>query len=105
MPRLRNKLKAVNRPKTKGFVLLPKRWVVERSISRLMRARRNRRDYEKLPQQAEAHLAWTVMALMTRRLTKSAADWREPKPPPLPPEPPLRLRLHPWTVRRAPAPL
>ncbi|MFK0113122.1 hypothetical protein [Streptomyces sp. NPDC091217] len=69
-----------------------------------MRSRRNCRDYEKLPGHAEAHLAWTVMALMTRRLTKPVADWREPKPLP-PPAPPLRIRLRPWTVRLAPAPL
>ncbi|MFE5922324.1 hypothetical protein [Streptomyces sp. NPDC056468] len=86
-------------------MLLPKRWVVERSISWIMRARRNCRDYEKLPQHAEAHLAWTVMALMTCRLTKPVAAWHEPKPPPLPQPPALRIRLHPWTVRLAPEPL
>ncbi|MFG2585091.1 transposase [Streptomyces malaysiensis] len=37
-------VKAVSRPKdVKGFVLLPKRWVVERSNSWPMRARRNAR--------------------------------------------------------------
>jgi hypothetical protein len=86
------------------FVLLPKRWVVERSVSWIMRARRNCRDYEALPQHSEAHLAWTVVTLMTRRLTKPVADWREPKPPPPPPVRSLRIRLHPWTVRLAPAP-
>ncbi|MEU5902283.1 IS5 family transposase [Streptomyces venezuelae] len=102
--RLNLTLKTVNRPRTKGFVLLPKRWVVEKSISWIMRSRRNCRDYETLPQHAEAHLAWSVMALMTRRLTKPAAAWREPKPPPPAPVPPLRVRLHPWTVRLTPAP-
>lgn len=103
--RLRFTLKTVNRPRTKGFVLLPKRWVVERSISWIMRSRRNCRDYERLPQHAEAHLAWTVMSLMTRRLTKPVTAWREPKHPPPAPAQPLRIRLHPWTVRLAPAPL
>ncbi|MEU3466155.1 transposase [Streptomyces sp. NPDC006733] len=42
-------VKVVSRPKdSKGFVLLPKRWVVERSNSWTMRARRNARDYERL---------------------------------------------------------
>ncbi|MEU9451762.1 transposase [Streptomyces sp. NPDC048277] len=48
-------------------------------------ARRNCRDYD-------AHLCWTVMALMTRRLTKPVADWREPKPPPPPPVSPPHPR-------------
>jgi hypothetical protein len=65
-----------------------------------MGSRRNCRDYEKLPSHAESHLAWTVMALMTRRLTKPVADWREPKPPP---QGPLRIRLRPWTIRLGPA--
>lgn len=34
----------------KGFVLLPKRWIVERSISWTARFRRLARDYERLPQ-------------------------------------------------------
>lgn len=38
-------IKVVPRPKdARGFVLLPKRWVVERSNSWTMRARRNARD-------------------------------------------------------------
>ncbi|MGW0705430.1 transposase [Streptomyces sp. NPDC002643] len=96
--RLRLTLKTVNRPKPKGFVMLPKRSVVERSITWIMRARRNCRDSEALPQHAEAHLARTVMTFMTRRLTKPVADRREPKLPPPPPSPPLRIRLRPWTV-------
>jgi transposase len=34
----------------KGFVLLPRRWVVERSIAWFARFRRLARDYERLPQ-------------------------------------------------------
>ena len=34
----------------KGFVLLPKRWVVERSFGWLARFRRLSRDYERLPE-------------------------------------------------------
>ena len=33
----------------KGFVLLPKRWVVERSFAWMARCRRLARDYERLP--------------------------------------------------------
>ena len=34
----------------KGFVLLPRRWVVERSFGWLARFRRLSRDYERLPE-------------------------------------------------------
>lgn len=33
----------------KGFVLLPRRWVVERSFGWMARFRRLARDYERLP--------------------------------------------------------
>lgn len=41
-------------PNATGFVLLPRRWVVERTLSWLLRARRNVREYERLPQHSEA---------------------------------------------------
>ena len=34
----------------RGFVLLPRRWVVERSISWMRRFRRLAKDYERLPE-------------------------------------------------------
>ncbi|WP_150135859.1 transposase [Streptomyces hyaluromycini] len=37
-----------------GFVVLPRRWVVERTLSWLMRSRRLVRDYETLPAMHEA---------------------------------------------------
>jgi len=43
-------LVVVKRPEaTKGFILLPKRWVVERSFAWLSRFRRLGRDLERLP--------------------------------------------------------
>ncbi|MFF2126566.1 transposase [Streptomyces olivochromogenes] len=64
-------IKVVPRPKdAKGFVLLPKRWVVERSNSWTMRGRRNARDYERLMSHAEAHIQWAFITLTTRRLTR-----------------------------------
>ncbi|MBO8200882.1 IS5 family transposase [Streptomyces smyrnaeus] len=76
--RLRLTLRTVSRPRgTKGFVVLPRRWRVERTIGWLMNARRNVRDYERLPQHAEAHLTWALITLMTRRLTRkgSRPNW------------------------------
>ncbi|MFJ8542471.1 hypothetical protein ACIRFH_10735 [Streptomyces sp. NPDC093586] len=55
----------------KGFVLLPKRWVVERSNSWTMRARRNARDYERLMSHAKAHVQWAFITLMSRRQTEA----------------------------------
>jgi transposase len=61
----------VKRPKNSvGFVLLPKRWVVERTFGWIMRARRNVRDHERLPEHSEAHINWTAVTLMARRLTR-----------------------------------
>ncbi|MEU8965881.1 transposase [Streptomyces sp. NPDC048491] len=65
-------LRPVLRPRgAKGFVILPRRWKVERSIGWAMNARRNCRDYERLPQHSEAHLNWSFITLMTRRLTRN----------------------------------
>ena len=62
----------VPRPKeATGLVLLPKRWVVERSNSWTMRARRSMRDYERLMSHAEAHVQWAFIRLMSRRLART----------------------------------
>jgi transposase len=64
-------IKTVSRPKgAQGFVILPRRWVVERSLAWLLHARRNTRDYETLPQHSEAMLTLAAITLMTRRLTR-----------------------------------
>ncbi len=77
-------LRIVSRPKgTKGFVVLPRRWKVERTIGWCMNARRNARDYERLPQHSEAHLNWALITTMTRRLSRkrSASSWgKAPEP-------------------------
>jgi putative transposase len=54
--------------KQKGFVVLPRRWVVERSLAWLTRCRRLVRDFEGLPSTTES---WTYLAniqLVLRRL-------------------------------------
>lgn len=64
-------LKTVSRPKdTSGFVVLPRRWVVERSLAWIMHARRHARDYERLVQHSETLITWAAITLMTRRLTR-----------------------------------
>jgi len=53
-----------------GFVLLPRRWVVERSIAWLSRFRRLARDYERLPGTVAGLHMVAFAALMFGRLTK-----------------------------------
>ncbi|MGW0792960.1 transposase [Streptomyces sp. NPDC002911] len=53
-----------------GFVVLPRRWVVERSHAWVMHARRHARDYERLVQHSESLVTWAAITLMTRRITR-----------------------------------
>jgi len=70
----------------KGFVVLPRRWVVERTFGWLVRHRRLVRDYERKPEHHEAMVWWATVAIMTRRLTRELADgpppprWGQPRP-------------------------
>ena len=49
----------------RGFVLLPRRWVVERSFAWAARCRRLARDYERLPETLAGlhYLAFAVLML------------------------------------------
>ena len=53
---------------TKGFVVLPRRWVVERTIGWLGRWRRLSKDYEQRPEVAEAMVTLAMICLMLHRL-------------------------------------
>lgn len=62
-------LKPVLRPKgEKGFVLLARRWVVERTFAWLGHHRRLSKDYERLPETSEAFIYIAMTRLMLRRL-------------------------------------
>ena len=52
----------------KGFVVLPRRWVVERTFAWLTQSRRLSKDYEGLPKSSEAMLSIAMTRLMLRRL-------------------------------------
>ena len=54
--------------KAKGFKVLPKRWVVERTFGWLGRYRRLSKDYEKLPETSEAMIQMAMIHIMVRRL-------------------------------------
>lgn len=52
----------------KGFVVLPKRWIVERTIAWLGRCRRLAKDWENLNRNALAFLRLASIRLMLRKL-------------------------------------
>jgi transposase len=64
---------------TTGFVVLPRRWVVERTFGWLLRYRRLVRDYERRPEHHEAMVLWATIAIMTRQLARTTAS--APPPP------------------------
>lgn len=57
-------------PPLKGFVVLARRWVVERTIAWICRNRRLSKDYEGLPKTGEALVAMAMVYLMLKRLTR-----------------------------------
>jgi transposase len=56
----------------KGFVLLPKRWIVERTLGWLNRCRRLAKDFENLAATALAFLKLASIRLMLRKLCNPA---------------------------------
>jgi transposase len=65
----RIELRAIVRPTgQKGFDVLPRRWVAERTFAWLSRCRRLARDYETRPQSSEALIQLAMLRLMLRRL-------------------------------------
>ena len=65
----RLELRVVERPaEQKGFAVLPRRWVVERTFAWLSRCRRLARDYEMQPRSSEALILLAMTRLMLRRL-------------------------------------
>ncbi len=52
----------------KGFVVLPRRWVVERTFGWLMKCRRLSKDYEETTKSSEAWIRLAMIHLMVRRL-------------------------------------
>ena len=55
----------------KGFIVLPKRWVVERTLAWLNRCRRLAKDWENLNAKARAFLLLASIRLMVRRLCQN----------------------------------
>ena len=57
--------------KPRGFRVLPRRWVVERTFAWLGQARRLAKDYERLPETAVAMIYWAMSRIMLRRLARA----------------------------------
>ena len=69
-PRLN--LKIVERSELHKFVVLPKRWIVERTIGWLNRCRRLAKDWECLNQNGLDFLRWAPIRIMLRKLCQRA---------------------------------
>jgi putative transposase len=54
----------------KGFTVPPRRWVVQRTFSWPGQSRRTSKDYERLPESAEAFVYAAMSHPMARRLTR-----------------------------------
>lgn len=61
-------------PDTKGFQVLPKRWIVERTFAWLGGYRRLNKDYEYLPEHSEAMIYLAMIRLMLRRLATARKE-------------------------------
>jgi putative transposase len=62
-------LQTVLRPvEAAGFIVLPKRWIVERTFAWLARYRCNSKDYERTTESSEMMIYLSMIALMSRRL-------------------------------------
>jgi len=59
--------------KVTGFVVLPKRWIVERTFAWLGRYRRLSKDYETLTESSESVIYLAMTHLMLRRLQPCVA--------------------------------
>jgi putative transposase len=60
-------------PGVRGFQKLPRRWVVERTLSWLLNARRLTKDYEFHLQSSEAMIYAAMIRIMVRRLSTASS--------------------------------
>ena len=59
-----------SRADTKGFAVLPHRWIVARTFGWLMRNRRLSKDYERSVQSSESFMEVAMIRLILKRLAK-----------------------------------
>lgn len=63
-------LQIVKHTKQPKFVVLPRRWVVERNFSWITRSRRTVRDLQRLPTHHETMVYWAMTIIMPQRLAR-----------------------------------
>jgi transposase len=63
-------LQIVKRNELHRFVVLPKRWIVERTLAWISRNRRLARDFERYARTVAAFMRLAMIRLMLRRLTR-----------------------------------
>lgn len=61
-------IQIVKRPDLSRFTVLPRRWVVERTLAWITNHRRCVRDYERLPHHHEAMIRWAMIRITSQRL-------------------------------------
>jgi hypothetical protein len=64
------KLAIIKRDELHRFLVLPKRWIVERTLAWISRNRRLARDFECYAQSAAAFIRLAMIRIMLRRLTR-----------------------------------
>ena len=62
-------IEIVKRNEAHHFVVLPKRWIVERTLAWISRCRRLAKDFERYARKAVAFIRLAMIRLMLRRLT------------------------------------
>jgi transposase len=67
-------LEIVRRCDRRRFVVLPKRWIVERTLAWTSRCRRLARDYERHARKAAAFVRLAMIRVMLRRLAASTSN-------------------------------
>lgn len=63
------KIEIVKRSNVKGFVILPKRWIVERTFAWISRNRRLMRDFERYATTVAAFVRLAMIRIMLKRIT------------------------------------
>ena len=61
-------LEVLERPRGHGFRVVPRRWVVERTLAWISQCRRLGQDYEKHPRTSETFIYLAMIQLMLKRL-------------------------------------
>jgi transposase len=68
------RIEIVKRNELHRFVVLPKRWIVERTLAWISRCRRLAKDFERHARKAVAFIRLAMIRLMLRRLTAPSSS-------------------------------